>query len=89
MTSAMPAGANGASSYSGRNSFSTNRSESLISTEESGISAGERCGTWLNERLVKIVSIQTPPDERDSYPKNAVAHRAMGATRETASRTRV
>ena len=34
MTSAMPAGANGASSNSGRNSFSTNRSESPISTEE-------------------------------------------------------
>jgi hypothetical protein len=39
--SAMPAGTNGASSNSGRNSFSTNGSESPISTEESGISDGE------------------------------------------------
>jgi uncharacterized protein YifN (PemK superfamily) len=25
-------------------------------------------GAWLNERLVKVVPLRTPPAERDSYP---------------------
>ena len=44
--------------------------EGLVSVEERLKAASQKIpGAWANERLVKIVPLQPPPDERDSYPK--------------------
>lgn len=44
--------------------------EGLVSLDERLKAASQVIpGAWVNERLVKIVPVQPPPDERDSYPK--------------------
>ena len=46
------------------------KAEGLVSLEERLKAASQKIpGAWANERLVKIVALQPPPDEPDSYPK--------------------